>query len=192
VSAAIGRRLRRTALPLVPLTALTLDVACHGRVDRFERVHAVPRRGRRRGAWPVVTRAGDRPVLAAMALAAAAVAHRRGRSGWQPVRPVLAGVGLRAGLMLAVGRDRPPRDRWLTEPGGASFPSRHVTCCALGLMALRDALPASPALDAVGAGVLVVTGYSRWRLGVHWPSDVLGGLLLAAAVHAALTDPRTD
>ncbi len=188
---ALGRRLRRAALPLVPFTALALDVAGGGRIDRFERAHV---RGARRaaGAWPTVTRMGDRPALAAMTLTAAVVSHRRGQPAGRPVLPVLAGMGVRTGLMLLVDRDRPPERWWLEEPAGASFPSRHTTCCALGLMALRDALPPSAAFDAVAATTIAVEGYSRLRLGVHWPSDVVGGLLLAAGVHALLTDPRPD
>lgn len=188
---ALRRRLRRAALPLVPFAALTLDVVRHGAVDRLERSRAVGAR-RSPGFWPVVTKVGDRPALAVMALTAAVVSHRRGQPSWRPVLPVLVGIGARLSLVQLVGRDRPPKRLWLEEPDAASFPSRHTTCCALGVMALRDALPPSAAFDLLAAATVGTTAYSRVRLGVHWPSDVVGGLLLAAVVHALLTDPRPD
>lgn len=188
---ALRRRLGRAAVPLVPFAALTLDVACHGAIDRLERSHAHGAR-RRPGPWPVLTKLGDRPAMAAMALAAAGVSHRRGQPAWRPVVPVLAGVGVRAGLMRLVGRERPPERLWLEQPQAASFPSRHATCCALGVMALRDALPPSAGFDVLAIVAAGTTAYSRLRLGVHWPSDVAGGLLLAAGMHALLTDPRPD
>jgi undecaprenyl-diphosphatase len=187
----LRRRLRRAALPLVPFAALTLDVVCHGAVDRLERSRTAGER-RRPGLWPAVTKLGDRPALVAMALTAAVVSHRRGRPAWRPVLPVLAGIGVRLGLMELVGRDRPPKRLWLEEADAASYPSRHTTCCALGVMALRDAMPPSAAFDLLAAATVGTTAYSRLRLGVHWPSDVVGGLLLAAGVHALLTDPRPD
>jgi undecaprenyl-diphosphatase len=139
-----------------------------------------------------VTKLGDRPAMTAMALTAAVVTHRRHQPAWRPVVPVLVGVGLRLGLMELVGRDRPPKRLWLEEAEAASYPSRHTTCCALGVMALRDALPPSAAFDVLAVATVGTTAYSRLRLGVHWPSDIVGGLLLAAGVHALLTDPRPD
>ncbi|HET8561740.1 MAG TPA: phosphatase PAP2 family protein [Marmoricola sp.] len=187
----LARRLRRAAVPGVPLVALTLDVVSDGRVARLERTRGA-RRHRGAGRWPMVTLVGSRPALVALSLTATLVARRRGRPVLEPVVPVLAGTVARAGLMLLVDRDRPPRERWLAEPTGAAYPSRHATACALGVLALRDALPRSRTVDALAAGTVAVAGWSRLRLGVHWPSDVAGGVLLAATVHAALGRGLSD
>lgn len=188
----IAGRLRRTAVSLVPLLALTLDVACHGRVASLEE-DRVPRRRRRAGAWPLVTHLGDRPTLAAMTLAAATVARRRGQPAWRPVLPVVVGIGARVAIKLVIGRERPPRELWLVEPQGSrSYPSRHANSVTMGLLVLRDALPPSRTTDVLAATVVGAVGYSRVRLGVHWPTDVAGAVLLAHTVHALLIDPRAS
>ena len=61
-----------------------------------------------------------------------------------------------------------------------SFPSGH----AAGAMTLYGAialLSRVPAIQLICAGLIVVTGLSRVWLGVHWPSDVIGGWAEGAA-----------
>lgn len=99
----------------------------------------------------------------------------------------------RVALATVLARPRPPRADWATVAGGASLPSGHSATAALVAVALTAALYprcrrrwwtrlaacALPGLWAVGVGV------GRVYLGVHWPTDVLAGWLLAAALSCA-------
>jgi len=87
-----------------------------------------------------------------------------------------------------VARDRPPTIPRLAEAGGHAFPSGHsaqaVACfAALAFTAWR--LHPSRRVLVVGAALVgtiaALVGWSRVYLGVHWPSDILGGWLLAGA-----------
>lgn len=75
---------------------------------------------------------------------------------------------LRPGLSLLV----PP-------PGDASFPSGHTAAAFAAAFALKTA--GSP-LWRPALALAAVTAFSRLYLYVHWPTDVLGGILLGAAV----------
>ncbi|MFJ9520729.1 phosphatase PAP2 family protein [Kitasatospora sp. NPDC101801] len=131
---------------------------------------------------------GAPPYLAAVA-AGLRWAHCAGRSVVRVCAPVLAlavGQVIRTGLMLAVGRSRPPVADWATSASGYSYPSGHTFTAAVaaGLLAwalLRVARRpwVTPAVVALGAAGVAV-GLSRVYLGVHWAFDVLGGWLLAA------------
>lgn len=83
-------------------------------------------------------------------------------------------------LKLAVHRDR-PTPFFGVNPETFSFPSGHVlltTCFCGGLLLI---LTSRTRDFAVLANVLLVLaiGWSRIYLGAHYPSDVLGGLLVA-------------
>ena len=86
-----------------------------------------------------------------------------------------------------VARYRPAADAgWVAlvrEPDRFSFPSGHATASMSLALSYGVVFPAW-ALPLVIAAVVV--GFSRVRLGVHYPSDVLVGQLIAAATAGAL------
>jgi undecaprenyl-diphosphatase len=70
----------------------------------------------------------------------------------------------------------------IAEPSGTSWPSSHpAVLLAFVTVAARD-LGAGPATKAALALLAGAVGLSRISLGVHYPSDVVGGLLLGRGV----------
>jgi undecaprenyl-diphosphatase len=66
---------------------------------------------------------------------------------------------------------------------GRSFPSAHAADTAAAAIVIGWA---APALTPVAVGIAALVGISRVYLGVHYPSDVVAGWVLGAAVGAAL------
>jgi membrane-associated phospholipid phosphatase len=91
-------------------------------------------------------------------------------------------------VKLAVRRPRPRLDGLppLTDtPTALSFPSAHTsTAVAATCLYSRLGVPAFPLLELSAA-----LSYSRIYLGVHYPSDLLGGAALGAAVGLAWRRP---
>lgn len=131
-------------------------------------------------------------VLPVMAIAAAVCVWKSSRRDALMLVVVVAGaLLLYTTIKDLVDRPRPPVPH-LTNAGGASFPSGHSTQAAaiygaLAYLVARHRARMEALLTWVIAAFLtLMIGWSRLFLGVHYPSDVVGGLLIGA-VWAAVT-----
>jgi undecaprenyl-diphosphatase len=103
----------------------------------------------------------------------------RGRFASMLLLVILVGRGVTEVEKLAVARPRPELEPHLSVVKTWSFPSGHATSSMIFYLTLALALAAGTrwqrpaALAAVLLSLLI--GLSRVMLGVHWPSDVVGG-----------------
>ncbi|WP_434587734.1 phosphatase PAP2 family protein [Streptomyces sp. A5-4] len=102
-----------------------------------------------------------------------------------------AGTLLQQGLKAALGRERPQWPDPVDSAHFAAWPSGHAMTATVTfgllvwLLALRGADPRlRAAVLVVGVVSVVGVGLTRMYLGVHWPTDVLGGWLLGVALVA--------
>lgn len=100
---------------------------------------------------------------------------------------VAGGTILSSALKWGIGRPRPDLVPHGMEVYTASFPSGHSTMSAVVYLTLGALLARSQPrlrvklfLLGLAASVTVIVGISRIYLGVHWPTDVLGGWALGA------------
>lgn len=149
------------------------------------------------GRWPHwlvasvtdLTALGGTTVLTLVTVGCAAylgLARRLPAALWL-VSAVIGGVLLSNGLKLLFQRPRPDVFEPLVEVSTASFPSGHAANSAIVFLTLAAILARVHSnrtlriyVVAVGIVLTVLVGVSRVVLGVHWPSDVLGGWSLGA------------
>jgi len=172
-----------------------------GDVDAFDRgiQRAVEHwRGRADDLMLAVTFAGDFAPMAAVgvvAVCALLFGKRRREASYLTVG---AGGCLLLNLVLKItfhrARPNPELAYLLPQPSSLSFPSGHAMGSAgvlgsLVVIAYALRVPRGLRALATGFGLAVVgaIGTSRVYLGAHYPSDVLGGFLAAAAWLAAVT-----
>jgi undecaprenyl-diphosphatase len=129
------------------------------------------------GAAAVIAAAGRRRA-AVRGLAAASLA-------W------LAGQGLKRVFDRPRPSDVNPEgtNRRIRRPNGSSWPSSHPAVLLAFSTVAADELDAKPSARLVLDALAGTVGASRLYLGVHYPADVVGGLLLGRAV-ASLFDER--
>ena len=115
--------------------------------------------------------------------------RKRKAEAWWYTAAALSGWALYALAKLAVQRPRPHVIPRLMHGGGwYSYPSGHSMLApiifGLGIIVWAAPWP-SPALRraalTLAALLALAIGFSRVYIGVHYPSDVVGGLLLGTA-----------
>jgi undecaprenyl-diphosphatase len=177
--------------------AITQDVVGHEELALLDpRIHGWVlghRTGLLTGFFRVSTWLGATAVTLPVLVLVGGTLARRRRS-WAPALDIVAVYGTAVAAHAVVGplvhRTRPPVGDWLAPAGGWAYPSGHTTqaVAAWGVLALVLAVNARPRhriLLAAGAtGLALLVGASRIYLGVHWPTDVLGGAVMSAAVLA--------
>jgi len=113
---------------------------------------------------------------------------RKQAAAWLMLIAVFGGIALSDLLKFAFARPRPdfvsPAARVFT----ASFPSGHATLSAITYLTIAALLAQSQPSPRIGVYFIVMAalltiliGVSRIYLGVHYPTDVLGGWCVGAA-----------
>ncbi len=86
-------------------------------------------------------------------------------------------------LKLGFGRARPDLIDHLDHQTSFSYPSGHATSAAAVYLLLASLAP--PRWRALAwtlaFAMIILNGFSRIMLGVHWASDIVGGTMLGAA-----------
>ena len=140
--------------------------------------------------FEAITRVGSPGVWVVTALAAAWLLWRRERFlFWAWVASNLGGGLLQLLLKALVHRNRPQYAAAYLHGQSYSFPSGHtmsaticwsllVVCAGLSLGWHRER---RARLYVASTALILAIGFSRIYLGVHYPSDVLGGLVIGTA-----------
>jgi undecaprenyl-diphosphatase len=109
-------------------------------------------------------------------------------AGWLMLVAVFGGVALNELLKLAFARPRPDLIYQATRVFTSSFPSGHAELSAITYLTIAVLLARSQSsfnirlyYIIVAALLTTLIGASRIYLGVHYPTDVLGGWCIGAA-----------
>jgi undecaprenyl-diphosphatase len=129
-------------------------------------------------------------VVAGVAITASAVVafRRRPRIAQQVVAGALGGISAELVIKRFFRRERPTLLAHLEEVQSSSFPSGHSMAAAslyltLAFVGSRSRRKRGHRAAVIAAASALASGIGATRvfLGVHWPTDVLGGLALGTA-----------
>jgi undecaprenyl-diphosphatase len=86
-------------------------------------------------------------------------------------------------LKAYFGRVRPDLVPQLDIINNAAYPSGHANNAAVVYILFIMLVPQAqhPGWQLAAAAMIIVTGLSRIMLGVHWPTDVIGGWMLGTS-----------
>jgi membrane-associated phospholipid phosphatase len=192
-------RRRTLAAAVLAVGALGVGVLSSTRTGR--RADTKTFRALNRGHGPVADRlfAGVTELGSLYASAAAAGALALSGERRAATRGMMsAGAMWAAGQALKQTFGRPrPFDAYLEDefrlmiarPQGTSWPSSHPAVLLAFLAAAGAELGLPREKRIAVSGVALAVAVSRVYLGVHYPSDVVGGLMLGAAVGVAFSPP---
>lgn len=113
---------------------------------------------------------------------------RKHAAAWLMIVAVSGGMALNEVLKLAFARPRPDLVYQAVRVFTSSFPSEHAELSAIAYLTIAALLAQSQSSFKVGLYFIVLAvlltvliGVSRVYLGVHYPTDVLGGWCAGAA-----------
>ena len=143
--------------------------------------------------WKFITHSGDREIVIMLGIVLLLVKSLRNKYGVKFAIAALSSTAIYQGMKYIFQRPRPDIALRLIEESGYSFPSGHSMNCLVsyGILAyllLRYCENRKLAkLLSVGLGLIVILiGLSRVYVGVHFPTDVIGGWSLGIAVLVAM------
>ena len=137
-----------------------------------------------------VTSLGSIVVLAIITFAAVGylLLARKQAAAWLMLIAVFGGVALNDLLKAAFARPRPDIVTHAVRVFTTSFPSGHASLSAITYLTVGALLAQSQSsrkvsiyFMALAAFLTVIVGTTRIYLGVHYPTDVLGGWCIGAA-----------
>ena len=124
----------------------------------------------------------------ALGAAGAALDPARRPQWRRATRSIGVAYGVNQALKLAVRRPRPQLEELpplIATPTQLSFPSAHAATSAAAVHAFWHLLPWVPL-----RGTALAMTLSRLYLGVHYPSDIVAGVLLGATIGNLLGPTR--
>jgi len=172
------------ALSIVALAAIWLAMLIWGGGPLDRAVYEALYAGNRPALATIarmLTAFGEPTVLIAAGLAAAFLLWRAGHRHlpWILIAITMIGRGLSELQKYWIARARPDVEPHLVIVKTSSFPSGHAASSMIFYLTMALALTAGTRWHrAAAAGAILFSfliGMSRVMLGVHWPSDVIGG-----------------
>ena len=142
-------------------------------------------------------------ILALIGVALLAYLERRDLALFLGIAAAMRAIGPVLKILVASPRPTIEAVVVVTEAGGLGFPSGHAMGAALFYGAIAVIAPqvvancfVVRAIQVAAVAMMILIALSRVRLGVHWPTDIAGGLLYGLAIvcllQAAMVTWRTS